>query len=449
MNRVRVTPVFVEVTNTLTVPHTTGYQRHTRELLARLPGKDTVDPPLRFVPVVWCGPCDGYRALTPTEESALKRAPDPKAIPRSRLTNWSGHLPAALASRGETILRAPVVTRARQGIRNRRELSEHPAAHSALRIGPWPPGSLFFDLEAAWHNPLPRSVLLPSLVREGVIPTTIIADVMPLQHPEWFDPRVTARFVDFVESHLAFSERFVCISRCAERDLRELASRTGVTRQIRTSLTTMGADYRDFGGGSAVRPAGLGGRYLLTVGTLEPRKNHALVLAAFDRLKVHYPDLGLVIVGKQGWKTRGLADAIARHPEAGRRLRWMRQTDDATLDGLFRHAFLAVTPSLYEGFGTPVIEALARGVPTLCSDRGALPEAGGRWAEYFDPEDLDALVCLIERHLTDPDHHRSSRDALAAYRPPTWADGAKAIHGTLAELVSQRPLPGSDAASGR
>lgn len=436
MDRVRVTPVFVEVTNTLTVPHTTGYQRHTRELLARLPGPDTVDPPLRFVPVVWCGACDGYRALTPAEQSVLTRPPDPGGLPRSRLTTWSGHLPEALASRGEKLLHAPAVTRARRRIRHRRELSNHPAAHGPLRIGPWPAGSLFFDLEAAWHNPVPRSVLLPSLLRDGVVPATIIADVMPLQHPEWFDPRVIDRFVDFVESHLAYSERFVCISRCAERDLRELAGRIGVRREIRTSLTTMGADYRELGRGSPVLPVGLGGRYLLTVGTLEPRKNQAFLLDAFDRLSIPYPDLGLVIVGKQGWMTGDLVARVLRHPQAGGRLRWMSRTDDATLEVLYRNAFLAVTPSLYEGFGTPVIEGLARGVPTLSSDRGALPEAGGRWAEYFDPEDLDALVGLIERHLSDPDHHKASLDALAAYRPPTWDDGAKVIHDSLAELVS-------------
>lgn len=436
MDRVRVTPVFVEVTNTLTVPHATGYQRHTRELLARLPGPDTVEPPLRFVPVVWCGACDGYRALTAAEQAVLTQAPDPGAIAPSRLTTWSGRLPGAVASRGQRLLHAPAVARARGRIRHRRALSDHPAAHRALRIGPWPSGSLFFDLEAAWHNPVPRSVLLPSLNRDGVIPTTIVADVMPLQHPEWFDPRVTERFAGFVESHLAHSERFVCISRCAERDLRELAGRIGVTRELRTSVTTMGADYRDFGRGSPALPAGLGGRYLLTVGTLEPRKNHALLLDAFDRLSISHQDLGLVIVGKQGWKTADLVTRILRHPQSGRRLRWMSQTDDATLEVLYRNAFLAVTPSLYEGFGTPVVEALARGVPTVSSDRGALPEAGGRWAEYFDPEGLDTLVGLIERHLSDPDHHRARRDALVGYRPPTWDDGAKVIHDTLAELVS-------------
>ncbi|HUR17718.1 MAG TPA: glycosyltransferase family 1 protein [Acidimicrobiales bacterium] len=429
------TPVFVEVTNTLTVPHTTGYQRHTRELLARLPGPHATDTPIRFVPVMWCCACDGYRTLTPAEESSLRRAPDPATVPLSRLTTWSETLPEAVVAAGQKLLRAPVVTQARRRLRQRRDMVDHPESHRALRTGAWPAGSLFFDLEAAWHNPRSRRLLLPSLVRDGVVPVTLIADVMPLQHPEWFDPAVTVRFVDFVEAHLAHSERFVCISRCAERDLLELADRIGVTRPMHTSVTTMGADYRAFGAEPDALPAGLAGRYLLSVGTLEPRKNQALLIDAFDRLRARYRDLSLVLVGKQGWKTRDLVDRIARHPDTGRRLRWMPRTDDAALEVLYRNAFLAVTPSLYEGFGTPVIEALACGVPTLASDRGALPEAGGRWAEFFDPDDLEALVALIERHLSDPDHHRARRTALEAYRPPTWDDGARVIQETLAGLL--------------
>lgn len=427
--------MFVEVTNTLTVGYTTGYQRHTRELLARLPGPDAVDLPLRFVPIIWCAGCEGYRSLTVSEEAALLRAPKPADVARGRLTTWGEHLPEAVAAPARRLLGTPVAVRARRRAMQRSQMATHPATHLPLRIDRWPPGSLLFDLEAAWHDPAPRRILLPSLIRDGVIPTTLIADVMPFQHPEWFDPGVTARFEEFVESHLAHSERFVCISRCAERDLHALANRLGVTRELRTSVTTMGADYRNDGTGPVGAPVGLGGRYLLMVATLEPRKNHRLLLAAFDRLRGTYPDLRLVIVGKQGWQTRDLVDRIVRHPEEGGRLRWMQQIDDATLEVVYRDAFLAVTPSLYEGFGTPVIEALARGVPTLASDRGALPEAGGRWAEYFDPDDLDALVGLIDRHLSDPDHHRASRDALAAYRPPTWEDGARLIHDTLAELI--------------
>jgi glycosyltransferase involved in cell wall biosynthesis len=74
-----------------------------------------------------------------------------------------------------------------------------------------------------------------------------------------------------------------------------------------------------------------------------------------------------------------------------------------------------------------VIEALANGVPTLSSTGGALPEAGGEFAEFFDPHDVDALAALIERHLRDADHHETMRRRLAGYRPPSWEDGAAGV----------------------
>ena len=72
-------------------------------------------------------------------------------------------------------------------------------------------------------------------------------------------------------------------------------------------------------------------------------------------------------------------------------------------------------------------EALGNGIPTLSSTGGALPEAGGEWAEYFDPTDLDTLVALLERHLCDPAHHAAARARLADYCPPSWEDGARGI----------------------
>ena len=209
----------------------------------------------------------------------------------------------------------------------------------------------------------------------------------------------------------------------------------GVDRPLDCRVVTMGADFRTFAE-PADPPAELAGlRYLLCVSTLEPRKNQALLLDAMDALWDRYPDLALVLVGRIGWKTEGLVERITTHPQLGRRLFWYDRVDDALLDTLYRGAFLSVTPSFSEGFGVPVVEALAHGVPTLSSNGGALPEAGGERAEYFAPDDLDALVSAAERHLSDPGYHAGRRAALADYRPPTWADSARQVRDALADLV--------------
>lgn len=270
-------------------------------------------------------------------------------------------------------------------------------------------------------------MVLPWLRDRGVHTSTLVADVMPTQFPQWFDAGQIRLFSTFIEAHLRHSEKFVCISECSRRDVEALAERLGIAADLDTSVITMGANFQRADDHLPLPAEAPTGRYLLSVATVEPRKNHRLLIDAFDRLKERHPDLGLVMVGKAGWMTDDLQELMRSHVDQGGRFRWLDKVDDRLLDGLYRHAFLAVQPAFYEGFGTPVIEALGNGVPTLSSTGGALPEAGGEWAEYFDPTDVDELVELIERHLTDVEYHRERRDALATYRPPSWEDGAAGI----------------------
>ena len=416
--------VWVEVTNTLAVDYVTGFQRHTRELLARL---QRLDDTLRFVPVTWCTECATFRRLTAGEAAALAEFVPRAAPTRSRLAQLTDPLPDPLKSFGRTVIRTRAAHAAREELARRRRVRNHPPEHAALRIDEWPDESWFFDLEAAWHDIPRRDVVLPWLRDRGVHTSTLVADVMPTQFPQWFDAGQIRLFSTFMEAHLRYSEKFVCISESSRRDVLALAERLGIDRELDTSVITMGANFQRADDHLPLPAEAPVGRYLLSVATVEPRKNHRLLIAAFDRLASLHPDLGLVMVGKAGWMTDDLQAMMRNHPDQGGRFRWLDKVDDRLLDALYRHAFLAVQPAFYEGFGTPVIEALGNGVPTLSSTGGALPEAGGALAEYFDPEDVDELVELIERHLTDDDYHRERRDALATYRPPTWEDGAAGI----------------------
>jgi glycosyltransferase involved in cell wall biosynthesis len=182
------------------------------------------------------------------------------------------------------------------------------------------------------------------------------------------------------------------------------------------------------------------GRFLLVVGTLEPRKNQALVVEAFDRLRHRHEDLGLVIVGRQGWMVDELVERIRSHPEFGRRLLWPDGVDDGQLAWLYRRAFLTVAASRYEGLGVPVMEALHHGCATIASTGGALAEAGDGRVETIDPDDVDGLVVAIERHLLDDDHHDDLVTRAAGYVPPAWADTTEAVAAAL-ERFRELPPP--------
>ncbi len=178
--------------------------------------------------------------------------------------------------------------------------------------------------------------------------------------------------------------------------------------------------------GPGRRPAWAPERYALFVGTLEPRKNLETLLAAWRLLRRRLPDPpDLVVCGRSGWKDEALRRAVA----AGRSEGWLHQPGYATneeLAALFRGALLLAFPSLYEGFGLPVVEALAAGTPVVASDLPVLREVAGDAALYVAAGDPEAWAREVAGLLADPALARRLAEAgLERARRFTWAESAR------------------------
>jgi glycosyltransferase involved in cell wall biosynthesis len=193
--------------------------------------------------------------------------------------------------------------------------------------------------------------------------------------------------------------------------------------------------------------------YVLSVGTLQPRKNYLRLIQAFTNLQpetlkpetLNLPPFisapQLLLAGGRGWLYQDILDAAERH---GDRVRVLGFVDEADLPALYRQAALFVFPSLYEGFGLPVLEAMACGVPVVCSHISSLPEVAGDAALMVDPLDVDALAQAMARVLKDPDLRRDliARGLVQAARF-TWERAARQLQGTFDELGEDELLPRS------
>jgi glycosyltransferase involved in cell wall biosynthesis len=298
--------------------------------------------------------------------------------------------------------------------------------------------TVLFDLEATWWSPAPRAELLPRLKVSGVRVATLVYDLMPLSNPEWFDPENRAVFVPWARAQLAHADLAVCFSRfCADE-----VARLGGPGAPPTALFVPGANPVDV---EPVRPAALPGDdrpFVVSVGTVEPRKNVELLVDAFDRLWADGEDARLVLVGREGWHVEDLVARLRAHPELGDRLVWAGWMPDAEVDWLYRNARAVAVPSRCEGYGLPVVEGLRRGAAVVSSTGGALPEVGGAAVTYAGPDDLDAWVAALRAHL------HGEVAAPESTPPPavtaTWADAARTIAGHLASLAS-----GAERAEGR
>ena len=153
---------------------------------------------------------------------------------------------------------------------------------------------------------------------------------------------------------------------------------------------------------------GLPDRYLLFVGTIEPRKNLARLLAAFEVIQAEGLSEALVIVGKRGWLC---GDFFARLEQSSVRdaVILPGYVPNEDLPAIYAGAQALIFPSLYEGFGLPVLEAMACGTPVVASNASSMPEVGGGAALYFSPTDVEAMVEAIRRLLRDPDLWGSMR----------------------------------------
>ncbi|MAE71809.1 MAG: glycosyl transferase family 1 [Gemmatimonadetes bacterium] len=164
--------------------------------------------------------------------------------------------------------------------------------------------------------------------------------------------------------------------------------------------------------------------YALCVGTIEPRKNHDVLLDAF-RLFARRNSHTLVLVGGFGWMCDGLRDRLAHGRERGR-VRHMENLDDRFLPPLYREAQWSIYPSLYEGFGLPVLESMACGTPAITTRRGALEEVGGDAVRYVDPEDPEEMAKAMAE-LSDDAELRAEMSEAGAERAGGfgWARAAQ------------------------
>jgi alpha-1,3-rhamnosyl/mannosyltransferase len=186
---------------------------------------------------------------------------------------------------------------------------------------------------------------------------------------------------------------------------------------------------------------GLDPGYVLFVGTFEPRKNVAGLCEAYARVRQLVPGAPpLLLVGHRGWLFEGTLARVERLG-LGPHVRFLHDVADGDLPDLYGGAAVFALASHHEGFGLPVLEAMACGVPCVVSDRGSLPEVGGDVAVQVDPDDPEAMAAAIARVLTDgtlrADLGRRGRERAAAF---SWARTARATLDVYDRVLAGRPV---------
>jgi len=297
------------------------------------------------------------------------------------------------------------------------------------------PALLFLDGNDVFFAPnfvVPRRHL--AAVR-ALVPT--VHDLAFLRLPETVQRETLDNLRERFPGVLHAADALIAVSGATADDLAALA---GVTRR-RIHIIHEGVDPA-FAAAHAAVPDGLPSRYLLFVSTLEPRKNVVNLLAAFALAAADgYPG-DLVLVGRWGWRTEAAQEALASSPVRGR-IHHLDYLDRPVLASVMRGAEALVFPSLLEGFGLPVVEAMACGIPVIVSRATSLPEVAGDAALYVDPASPADIAAAVRRLVGDPQLAASLASAGRARAARfAWDESARASAAVLRRAAG---LPGRNA----
>ncbi len=236
--------------------------------------------------------------------------------------------------------------------------------------------------------------------RFSPIPTAIsIMDLSFIHFPNLFAKKDLYQLTNWTRYSVKNASKIFTISKSSKDDIIDVygiedkkifVTYPGIKEGSNARILTMDDLRKKFG---------IDKDYILFVGTLQPRKNIVKLIEAFS--KIERENLILVIVGKKGWLYEDILSAPQKFG-VGERVKFLDFVEDKDLPSLYKNALCFVLPSLYEGFGLPVLEAMKYGCPVLTSNVSSLPEAGGDAAIYFDPTDAEDIASKIEKVISNP-----------------------------------------------
>lgn len=269
----------------------------------------------------------------------------------------------------------------------------------------------------------------------GVELISLCHDVIPLLFPQFFKANDVTMLQRHFERVFAIASLNLVASKVVGSDIDRWCFGRGIAvgpiKQVPFGYDLSASPSRSTGSRGPHTPS----RYILFVSTIEPRKGHGLVQAVWSRLlQQGIPqklDMTLMLIGRPGW----MVDDLTTTLRTSERIAIMDDVDDDALATLYDQAAFCIYPSEYEGYGLPVVEALARGKAVLASDVGVVPELQSSLLKRLPPHDEQAWTLAIQEWLLCPDLVPRNADPATGFRHPTWQEAAARTFATIEAFI--------------
>lgn len=286
-------------------------------------------------------------------------------------------------------------------------------------------GDLLILLDSSWQIPYWREVEEAKV--SGAKVGIVVYDLIPINLPQFCDSGLVAAFSSWLPKATRVANFGLTISEATRKDLKFYVKSRGISNHLKTASFKLGADLDNkIDQEARLKIKKLFNQaqpFYLSVGTIEPRKNQSFLLDTFESLWEDGNDSRLCIVGKIGWHTEALVKRIKRHSEYNKKLFLLNDLSDSELELAYKHAKALLIPSIQEGYGLPIIEALRHKIPVFASDIPVFREVGKRYCAYFDLNLKDSLKNLLkEFEVTRKFQARTINKSLAW---PNWKESTR------------------------
>jgi glycosyltransferase involved in cell wall biosynthesis len=307
------------------------------------------------------------------------------------------------------------------------------------------PQDIFLGLDLAAHLLPHHQAQLLDWKTQGVELHVLVYDLLPLQAPHWFNPATHRNFERWVRWMVIYADYAICISATVQDQLKViLRGKYLLTADsLPVRAITLGADIQASQPSSGIPEVHKelihkirNTQAILVVGTVEPRKGHEQVLAAFELLWDKPNPPLLVFAGKPGWKTEALQASIRSHPQAGQRLHWIDNATDEMLQLLYQDSWGVLAASNAEGFGLPVIEAAVLNKPVLARDLPVFREIGLPNITYFHADSAHELALAVSDWMSLPHDELPTEVQIKSY---SWETATRQLTHPM-ELLHQPGL---------
>jgi glycosyltransferase involved in cell wall biosynthesis len=269
------------------------------------------------------------------------------------------------------------------------------------------------------HHHLERPASIQRLkTRSKVLFVPMVHDLIPIEFPEYARPNHDEQHSRRIATVTTLADAIVVTTKATADILAPKLVASGRTPPVLVSL--LGLDMAAHSQQPKLR---VPDPYFVCIGTIEPRKNHLLLLKLWRRMALEQglDAPHLVIIGRRGWENENIVDMLERCPSIRGKVHEFSRLTDSEVRALIEDARALLMPSFSEGFGLPIIEALALGVPVLCSNIPPFIEIGGGVPEFFDPLDGPSWhAALIDYAAPNSSRRAAQIMRLKDWAPPDW-----------------------------